>query len=283
MRNFPVFLIVVGFSCLLFGVLCQETSQTGETPYSQHQEIHEEQSFTKLFDLVQTVAQGLKQSVSDAYNDGDLIQKAIAKGQDFADRVGDLGSAVYTDLKPHAKTFAEDASVKFADAKHKVSEILSEGYTILKPLAVTAVEATHEKVSSTFTQAKAYAEERFTDMTPLGKIATVIVGAGVGVVVPGVVLGTMGFSSAGIAAGSVGAKMMSVTPVLFNPFIAICQSSGAAGISFATKVMAATVGGCLGSALTESKKDTEKGSADTRSESSDTGMCRCSVGTNHIK
>ncbi|NXC29490.1 IFI27 protein, partial [Campylorhamphus procurvoides] len=64
----------------------------------------------------------------------------------------------------------------------------------------------------------------------------------------------LGFTSAGIAAGSIAAKMMSAAAiangggVAAGSTVAVLQSIGAAGFSFAAKLGLASAGGTLGAA-----------------------------------
>uniref|UniRef100_G1TTB7 Uncharacterized protein n=1 Tax=Oryctolagus cuniculus TaxID=9986 RepID=G1TTB7_RABIT len=67
-----------------------------------------------------------------------------------------------------------------------------------------------------------------------------------------VVLGALGFTSAGIAAGSVAAKMMSAAAVAngggvaAGSVVATLQSVGAAGLATSSNVILGTVGSALG-------------------------------------
>ncbi|XP_006126025.1 interferon alpha-inducible protein 27-like protein 1 isoform X1 [Pelodiscus sinensis] len=79
-----------------------------------------------------------------------------------------------------------------------------------------------------------------------------VAGLGVATVAVPAVLGVAGFSSAGIAAGSVGAKMMSAAAVAngggvaAGSTVAVLQSIGAAGLSLATKGVLTAAGGVMG-------------------------------------
>ncbi|XP_029427289.1 interferon alpha-inducible protein 27-like protein 2 isoform X2 [Rhinatrema bivittatum] len=79
------------------------------------------------------------------------------------------------------------------------------------------------------------------------KIATVIIGTPL-------VIGMAGFTTVGIAAGSIAAKMMSAAAlangggVAAGGTVAILQSIGAAGFSIAGKVALGAIGGGLGAA-----------------------------------
>ncbi|XP_061823969.2 interferon alpha-inducible protein 27-like protein 1 [Nerophis lumbriciformis] len=84
--------------------------------------------------------------------------------------------------------------------------------------------------------------------------AAVAVGAGVSVVATPVVLGAAGFTSLGIAAGSIASSMMSVSAiangggVVAGGVVAVCQSVGAGGLGAASGFVAG-VGGTLGALL----------------------------------
>jgi len=80
----------------------------------------------------------------------------------------------------------------------------------------------------------------------------IAVGAVGAVVGTPVVLGAVGFTSAGIAAGSVAAKMMSAAAVAngggvaAGSTVAVLQSAAAAGLSGATTAVVAGAGGAVG-------------------------------------
>ncbi|CAG10724.1 unnamed protein product, partial [Tetraodon nigroviridis] len=67
-----------------------------------------------------------------------------------------------------------------------------------------------------------------------------------------VALGALGFTSAGVAAGSLAAKMMSAAAiangggVAAGSLVAVLQSAGMAGLSAATNMVLAGAGGVLG-------------------------------------
>ncbi|KAK2507710.1 hypothetical protein MC885_008392 [Smutsia gigantea] len=75
-----------------------------------------------------------------------------------------------------------------------------------------------------------------------------------------VVLGTLGFTSAGIAASSIAAKMMSAAAisngggVAAGSLVATLQSVGAAGLSTSSNILLASVGSAIGALLGGSKK-----------------------------
>ncbi|XP_067863041.1 interferon alpha-inducible protein 27-like protein 2A [Heptranchias perlo] len=81
------------------------------------------------------------------------------------------------------------------------------------------------------------------------------IGAGTSIVAAPVVLGVLGFTSAGIAVGSVAASMMSTAAVAnggavaAGSTVAVLQSIGAAGLSAVGSVAVGTVGGAIASAL----------------------------------
>ncbi len=71
------------------------------------------------------------------------------------------------------------------------------------------------------------------------------------IVVPAA-LGAVGFTSAGIVAGSVAAKAMSVAaPIPSGSLVATAQSAGAAGIGVTGKVIGAAVGAAVGKKMSE--------------------------------
>ncbi|XP_057344167.1 interferon alpha-inducible protein 27, mitochondrial-like isoform X5 [Manis pentadactyla] len=83
------------------------------------------------------------------------------------------------------------------------------------------------------------------------KIATAVAGGAVAVGAVPTVLGAMGFTSAGIAASSIAAKMMSVAAisngggVAAGSLVATLQSVGAAGLSMSSKVLLGSAGSAL--------------------------------------
>ncbi|XP_077045767.1 interferon alpha-inducible protein 27-like protein 2 [Agelaius phoeniceus] len=94
-------------------------------------------------------------------------------------------------------------------------------------------------------------------------IRTVIgatVGAGLAVVGVPVLIGALGFTGAGIAAGSVAAKMMSAAAiangggVAAGSTVAVLQSIGAAGLSLGAKVGLGSVGAATGAWFSKGKK-----------------------------
>ncbi|XP_074547906.1 interferon alpha-inducible protein 27-like protein 2A [Halichoeres trimaculatus] len=83
--------------------------------------------------------------------------------------------------------------------------------------------------------------------------AVVVAGGAVGaVVLAPVALGAVGFTSAGIAAGSIAAKVMSLLAlangggVAAGSWFSFWQSVGAAGLSVAAKAVVAGVGAAVG-------------------------------------
>jgi hypothetical protein len=80
---------------------------------------------------------------------------------------------------------------------------------------------------------------------------SVVGGSVVAVVGAPVVLGTLGFTAAGIAAGSVGAGMMSsaATTGVGMAVVAALQSAGAAGVGAATALGGGAAGGILAGIL----------------------------------
>ncbi|XP_061452855.1 interferon alpha-inducible protein 27-like protein 2A [Rhineura floridana] len=84
--------------------------------------------------------------------------------------------------------------------------------------------------------------------------STAVLGAvasfGVATLIVPAALGAVGFTGAGIASGSLAAKMMSLSAiangggVAAGSLVAVCQSIGVTGLSVATKA-AVTVGGAL--------------------------------------
>ncbi|XP_006027061.1 interferon alpha-inducible protein 27-like protein 2B [Alligator sinensis] len=92
----------------------------------------------------------------------------------------------------------------------------------------------------------------------ISKIKTgiaVVAGAGISVVAAPLVLGAVGFTGAGIAAGSLAANMMSVAAiangggVAAGSMVAVLQSAGAAGLSLTTNIGLGAVGGGVGAAI----------------------------------
>ncbi|XP_024424185.2 interferon alpha-inducible protein 27, mitochondrial isoform X1 [Desmodus rotundus] len=87
------------------------------------------------------------------------------------------------------------------------------------------------------------------------KAAAAIIGGVVAVAAVPVVLGTMGFTGAGIAASSLAAKMMSVAAiangggVAAGSLVATLQSVGAAGLSMPSKIFLGSVGSALASLM----------------------------------
>ncbi|XP_059585591.1 uncharacterized protein LOC109283336 isoform X3 [Alligator mississippiensis] len=83
----------------------------------------------------------------------------------------------------------------------------------------------------------------------------VAVGAGISLVAAPLVLGAVGFTGAGIAAGSLAAKMMSTAAiangggVAAGSMVAVLQSAGAAGLSLTTNIGLGAVGGGAGAAI----------------------------------
>nr|XP_036847822.1 LOW QUALITY PROTEIN: interferon alpha-inducible protein 27-like protein 2 [Manis javanica] len=93
------------------------------------------------------------------------------------------------------------------------------------------------------------------------RAAVAAVGGVIAVVSVPVVLGTMGFTSAGIAASSVAAKMMSAAAisngggVAAGSLVATLQSVGAAGLSTSSNILLACVGSTFGALLGGSKRN----------------------------
>lgn len=81
------------------------------------------------------------------------------------------------------------------------------------------------------------------------------VATGVALVAAPLIVGAMGFTAAGISAGSIAAKMMSAAAiasgggVAAGSIVAVLQSIGAAGLSFGAKVGLASVCGLLGALI----------------------------------
>ncbi|XP_062252972.1 interferon alpha-inducible protein 27-like protein 2A [Platichthys flesus] len=84
-----------------------------------------------------------------------------------------------------------------------------------------------------------------------GTTAVIIAGAAGAVVLAPVSLGVMGFTSAGIAAGSMAATMMSSAAVAggggvaAGSLVAVLQSAGAAGLSWAVTGAVASTGAAV--------------------------------------
>ncbi|KAG7226222.1 hypothetical protein INR49_002961 [Caranx melampygus] len=91
----------------------------------------------------------------------------------------------------------------------------------------------------------------------MGLLTYIAVAAGAGgtVVSAPIVLGAVGFTSAGIAAGSYAASMMSAAAVAngggvaAGSLVAVLQSAGMAGLSTATTAAVASAGGTVGGLL----------------------------------
>jgi len=78
-----------------------------------------------------------------------------------------------------------------------------------------------------------------------------VVGAVATVAAAPVVLSAAGFTAAGITAGSVAASAMAIAgPVAPGSLVALCQSAGAAGLSWASSLLLAATGGGAGVAVT---------------------------------
>ncbi|XP_007529157.1 interferon alpha-inducible protein 27-like protein 2A isoform X2 [Erinaceus europaeus] len=87
------------------------------------------------------------------------------------------------------------------------------------------------------------------------KVAAAAVGGVVAVQATPVILGAMGFTTAGIAASSIAAKMMSVAAiangggVASGSLVATLQSMGAAGLALTSKVTLGSAGALVGAIL----------------------------------
>ncbi|XP_060938725.1 interferon alpha-inducible protein 27-like protein 2A [Limanda limanda] len=85
----------------------------------------------------------------------------------------------------------------------------------------------------------------------VGKMAAMIAGAAGAVILVPVTLGAIGFTSAGIAAGSTAATMMSSAAVAggggvaAGSLVAVLQSAGAAGLSWAVTGAVASTGAAV--------------------------------------
>ncbi|XP_007424135.1 interferon alpha-inducible protein 27-like protein 2A [Python bivittatus] len=86
----------------------------------------------------------------------------------------------------------------------------------------------------------------------MGLLIGAALGLGGAVIGAPLILGAVGFTTAGIAAGSLAAKMMSAAAiasgggVAAGSFVAIGQSIGAAGLSLGTTAAMTTTGAVLG-------------------------------------
>ncbi|XP_045417497.1 interferon alpha-inducible protein 27-like protein 2 [Lemur catta] len=95
------------------------------------------------------------------------------------------------------------------------------------------------------------------------RLVAAAVGGAVAVGAVPVVLGSLGFTGAGIAASSIAAKMMSAAAIAngggvsAGGLVATLQSVGAAGLSMSSNVLLGTVGSAFGAWLAGSKKGTE--------------------------
>ncbi|KAM9646100.1 interferon alpha-inducible protein 27-like protein 2A [Trichechus inunguis] len=92
------------------------------------------------------------------------------------------------------------------------------------------------------------------------RVACAAIGGTVAVAAVPVVLSTVGFTGAGIAASSLAAKMMSAAAiangggVAAGSLVATLQSVGAAGLSMSSNILLGSVGSALGAWLGGSKK-----------------------------
>uniref|UniRef100_A0A668SKD3 Uncharacterized protein n=1 Tax=Oreochromis aureus TaxID=47969 RepID=A0A668SKD3_OREAU len=83
-------------------------------------------------------------------------------------------------------------------------------------------------------------------------VTVLAIAAGAGVVSPPIVLGAIGFTSAGIAAGSYAASWMSAAAIANGGGVAagsvfsLLQSAGMAGLSGAATAAVGSVGGAVG-------------------------------------
>ncbi|XP_058675984.1 interferon alpha-inducible protein 27-like protein 2A [Ammospiza caudacuta] len=91
----------------------------------------------------------------------------------------------------------------------------------------------------------------------IGTVIAATVGAGLALVGVPVFLGALGFTGAGIAAGSIAAKMMSAAAiangggVAAGSTVAVLQSIGAAGLSAGAKVALGSAGAATGALLSK--------------------------------
>ncbi|XP_076978453.1 interferon alpha-inducible protein 27-like protein 2 [Tamandua tetradactyla] len=96
----------------------------------------------------------------------------------------------------------------------------------------------------------------------LKRVAAAAIGGVVAVGAVPLVLSAVGFTSAGIAASSVAAKMMSAAAiangggVTAGSLVATLQSVGAAGLSTSSNILLGSAGSALGAWLGNSKKAT---------------------------
>ncbi|XP_007648146.1 interferon alpha-inducible protein 27-like protein 2A [Cricetulus griseus] len=85
----------------------------------------------------------------------------------------------------------------------------------------------------------------------LGTIVGAAIGGAMAVIAPPVVLGAMGFTETGIAAGSIAAKMMAAAAiasgngVAAGSLVATLQSVGAAGLSTSSNIILGSVGAAV--------------------------------------
>ncbi|XP_045144074.1 interferon alpha-inducible protein 27-like protein 2A [Echinops telfairi] len=92
------------------------------------------------------------------------------------------------------------------------------------------------------------------------RVAFAAIGGIVAVASVPVVLGAVGFTSAGIAASSIAAKMMSAAAVAngggvaAGTLVATLQSVGAAGLSTSSNILLGTAGSAVGAYMGRSKK-----------------------------
>ncbi|XP_072403960.1 interferon alpha-inducible protein 27-like protein 2A isoform X1 [Chiloscyllium punctatum] len=84
------------------------------------------------------------------------------------------------------------------------------------------------------------------------RIGAIITGTVATIAAAPVILGAVGFTSAGIAGGSIAASMMSSAAiangggVAAGSLVAVLQSAGAAGIPVAAKLGLGAAGACIG-------------------------------------